>query len=176
MCKAELPLELVTRLQELTGPLDPNPASVIERLLELHARSRLAQGYPSRGATTPVATRAADMRISQMVGGRSPRERGISVSVQHQQIQAVSVSDLYEQVLRLVLANGESALRLKRVTPLKTSAQRYLIALKPEHPTGRPFVVPVHHGDYYMEAHKDYKNALRHLGKLLSRLGLSFSS
>ena len=55
-----------------------------------------------------------------------------------------------------------------------TSRQRYLIAKRPVHPTGNSFVVPVECGGFFMEAHKDYTNAKRHLAKLVTRVGLTF--
>jgi len=61
---------------------------------------------------------------------------------------------------------------LDRLLPFATSRERYLAATKPIHPTGNPFVVPVKYHGYYMEAHKDYKNAISHLGSLVAKLGL----
>ena len=58
---------------------------------------------------------------------------------------------------------------------MRTSGERFLIALKPVHPSGKPFVVQVEYRGFYMEAHKDYKNAIAHLRILCNRLGLSLN-
>lgn len=103
---------------------------------------------------------------------RVPRERGTIVQIGDKKIDAVSVRALYAQALELFVERHSS--KLKSVVPLKTSGQRYLIALKPVHPSGKPFVKPVEFRGFYMESHKDYKNGIAHLRILCSRLGLLF--
>jgi len=75
------------------------------------------------------------------------------------QIQAVSVSvpDLHEQALKFLV--GSRRADLDRLLPLKTSRERYLLADKPVR-------------GYYMEAHKDYKNAVAHLSSLVKKSGI----
>jgi hypothetical protein len=92
------------------------------------------------------------------------------VRIGERRINAVSVRALYEEALRLLVENNAS--ELKSVVPLRTSKERFLIALEPIHPTGNPFVVPVEYRGFYMEGHKDYKNAIAHLRILCGRLGL----
>ena len=81
---------------------------------------------------------------------------------------AVSVRDLYNQVLGW-LVDEKMIAKVESSLPHRTSKQRYLISKKPIHPNGNPFVVPVEYKGYFMEAHKNYENAmagLKQLGKL----------
>jgi hypothetical protein len=155
------------RLSKLARPfVDRKPEDVIQWLMDHYERSdRKVPPRPDRSAATPVSpgNRTTDSRV--------PRERGATVRIGDYKIEAVSVRSLYEEALKFFVANHSSNLR--SVVPLKTSSERFLIATKPIHPTGNPFVIPVEYRGLYMEAHKDYKNAIRHLGTLCNRLGLN---
>ena len=63
--------------------------------------------------------------------------------------------------------------RLETYIPYATSAVRYLISTEPIHQRKNSFIVPVEYKGYYMEAHKDYKNALNHLRLFLGRCRIS---
>jgi hypothetical protein len=159
--------EVFTRLSNLARPfVDRSPEDVIRRLLDQNELS-----------TDKVAAKPNGHILASVVSGvrsptsRVPRERGAIVRIGDHKIDAVSVRTLYEEALKLFVANRTSQLR--SVVPLKTSGERYLIATKPIHPTGKPFVIPVEYRGFCMEAHKDYKNAIAHLRILCERLGLT---
>lgn len=112
---------------------------------------------------------AANNEELAVEGGR--RQEGITVTIDGRRFVAETVGDLYDQVLRFLCEQGYIQ-KLKSYLPFKTSNKRYLIALEPMHPRGNKFMVPIEYGGYFMEAHKDYKNALSHLTKLLALCGL----
>lgn len=153
--------DTMNRLKACAEPfVDKDPEDVVRRLLDEHdsfSRKRAPSSHPLlQSARTPIS--------------RVPRERGTAVQIEGHQIQAVSVRDLYEQALKLLV--GSHRADLDRILPFKTSHERYLLADKPIHPSGNPFVVPVEYHGYHMEAHKDYKNAVAHLGSLVEKLGM----
>jgi len=158
--------EVFARLSRLARPfVDREPQDVIRRLLE---QNEGAGAKPSEKPDSQFARPVLPGDRSPM--SRVPRERGAVVKIGYHRIEAVSVRSLYEEALKLLVADYGS--KLKSVVPLKTSAERYLIAAKPIHPTGKPFVIPVEYRGFCMEAHKDYKNAVAHLRILCDRLGL----
>ena len=93
-----------------------------------------------------------------------------SSAVAGRQLQATSVRHLYEEVLKILVEKYR--VELDRLLPFSTSRERYLVASKPINPTANSFVVPVKYHGYYMEAHKDYKNASSHLAPLVAKPGL----
>jgi hypothetical protein len=162
--------ETLNRLKALAEPfVDREPEDVIRRLLDKHeqVRRNLAPSASLVGSLNDMA----DL-VERSTQSRVPRERGAKVEIDKQRIQAESVRDLYEQVLKLLVENYEA--QLIPLLPFKTSGVRYLVAKNPVHPSGRPFVIPVDYHDYYMEAHKDYKIAIEHLAKLSKKLALQF--
>ena len=167
MREIELPDDLYIRLQALTVPLLPTPADVIGRLLDHYekTRPRVPEGgaIPSR-SLHPLSREA-------YISGRVPRERGATIEIDGHEMRAVSVRDMYEQVLKFIVDKGPSN-RLKPLVPFRTSRERYLIAERPIHPNGNNFVITVKYGGYFMEAHKDYKNGIEHLRQLTDKLGL----
>lgn len=160
--------ELYQRLQSLAGQLFTFE-EVIERLLTGVLRASgggiLAAVAPASGLSP---THHADLNVLRR---RAPRQRGATVEVAGQRIDANTVPDLYEQVLRLVLDNGH-AKKLNTIVPYRTSNKRYLISREPKHPNGKDFFVQVRVGSYYLEAHKNYQTALKQLAQLLGKLGL----
>ena len=100
---------------------------------------------------------------------RNARERGISVMLDDFRVDAVSVRDLFEKVLRWLVDRG-SMTKIDASLPIRTSTKRYLLSRKTAHPGGNDFVVPVTYKGYSMEAHKNYQSALSGL-RQLSRLG-----
>lgn len=159
--------EVFERLRNLAEPfVDREPEDVLRRLLD--------QNEPALGGDNACRKFEAQILVPINEGlspiSRVPRERGTMVQIGDNKIDAVSVRALYEEALKLFVEKHSS--RLKSVLPVKTSGQRYLIAVKPVHPSGKPFVVPVEFRGFYMEAHKDYKNAIAHLRLLCNRLGL----
>lgn len=153
--------DTMSRLKACAEPfVDKDPEDVVRRLLDEHdnlSRMRAPSPGPRYQSGRPSIYRV-------------PRERGTVVQIGGHQIQAVSVRDLYEQALKFLV--GSHRVELDRLLPFKTSQERYLLADKPIHPSGNPFVVPVEYHGYCMEAHKDYKNAVAHLGSLVEKLGL----
>jgi len=128
----------------------------------LSKRASLPESVRGKPQTTPGST------ISTK---RTPRGRGVAVTISGRRFDAASVSDLYSQVLRF-LYDKKHIEKLKQHLPYATSNKRYLISTEPFHPNGNEFRVPVEYQGYYMEAHKDYKNALNALGSLLRLVGL----
>lgn len=169
MQKLDLPDDLFYRLQELTGPLVPTLSDVIERLLDHFEKTR--PQVPARVLAANKSTNSLPREAS--VSGRAPRERGATIELDGREMRAISVRDMYEQALKFIVDKGHSN-RLRPLIPFKTSRQRYLIADKPIHPNGNNFVITVKYGGYFMEAHKDYKIAVKHLRRLTDRLGLKF--
>lgn len=152
MAQIRISEETMARLKALAEPfIDKEPEDVVRRLLD-----RLEH------------TTKPSVQVPQP--SRMPRERGVTIQMGNRKIQAISVRDLYAQALRVLVDEHRSS--LKRLLPFKTSSERYLIAEKPIHPTGNAFVVPVEYQQHYMEAHKDYKNAVKHLELLARGLGL----
>ena len=109
---------------------------------------------------------------TNMLHNRSPRQRGISVTIDGRKFSAMSVSDLYDQVLKYLYEN-KLIEKLKPYLPYATSRKRYLISIEPVHPQGNQFVVPIEYKGYYMEAHKSYHTAITCLTDLLGLIGLS---
>lgn len=163
--------DTMTRLKECAEPfMDKDPEDVIRRLLDVHERNhrRTARPVELRGR----AEKEASMSLSDPTSSRAPRERGATVEIGGRQIYGATVSDLYGQALRFLVDSHENQLR--GVVPFSTSAQRYLVAREPQHQRGNSFTIPVKYHGYFMEAHKDYENAIRHLRVLASKLSLSF--
>jgi hypothetical protein len=153
--------ETMNRLKACAKPfVDRDPEDVLRRLLDEHDKSGRKQSSSPRPWPQPERTPAS----------RVPRERGADVQISGHRIQAVSVRDLYEQALRFLVDNHRAA--LVRLLPFRTSRQRYLVADKSTHPSGNPFVVPVEYHGFYIEAHKDYENAVKHLRAFVEKLGL----
>jgi hypothetical protein len=164
------------RLQKLAVPLEDTPSSVIERLLDFYD----SQSKPNAYQTEPPPTHT---RVPRMDGvksqnkdrsllNRPPRSPGAIVEIGGKRFNADSLADLYSQVLRFLDENGQLD-KLKPYLPIATSKKRYLIAAQPLHPNGKGFVRPVEHRGYFMESHKDYKNGIPILRRILDRFGLS---
>lgn len=160
-----IPESTFQRLQKLAAPLVDTPASVIEKLLDF---------YDTQEDKDLPEIEVSGAHLPDDLSGRVPRQRGVTVQVDGQAIKAVSVPDLYDQILRFICDKGHIK-KLKRHLPLATSSKRYLIATDPVHPNGKNFVLPVKYKGYCMEAHKDYKNGVNHLRKMLDLCGLSLS-
>lgn len=153
---------VLRRLETLGGPLF-SPSEVIERLLDQAVGSPPAIGDTQ--AIKPVA---------EVVRSRAPRSRGVDLLIDGHRISAVSVPDMYVQVLQW-LVDGKHLGKVQGSIPFRTSKQRYLIAKSPKHPSGNDFVSEVKHKGLYMEAHKNYENALSGLKQFLEPHGYSVS-
>lgn len=159
--------ETLGRLKMLAEPfVDKEPEDVIRRLLDdwESRSSRSLHSERAEGGSTTTG-RSAESRV--------PRERGTRVQIGDHVIEAISVRDLYKQALAFLVGNYK--VKLQATLPYKTSAERYLVAAEPKHPAGNPFVVPVEFRGFYIEAHKDYKNAVAHLSNLCERLSLKLT-
>lgn len=148
--------------------VDTTPEDVIKRLIEQYE----ANGASISGMTTESLSSSQSMHLANSPENRTPRERGATVKINGEVIHAVTVPDLYEQVLKLLFKKGYID-RLNALIPFKTSKKRYLIANEPVHPNGNDFSIPVEYKGYFMEAHKSYMTAIRALEKFLSKGGLS---
>ena len=113
-----------------------------------------------------------DVKVSpserDKLSSRMPRQRGVVVEINGQRIEARSIPDFCDQILKYVVDTG---LISKIKLPFATSEVRYFIAEDPIHPNGKPFVLPMEYAGYYIEAHKSYKNAVNHARKLLASCG-----
>jgi hypothetical protein len=99
------------------------------------------------------------------------KQKGIIVRIGQERIKASSVRDFYQQVLQCLEKSGNLP-KLDSLLPYQTSSKRYLMSKNPIHPPGNNFVVPVEHKGYYIEAHKDYKNAFSAVQVLLKLIGV----
>jgi hypothetical protein len=158
------------RLQRLAAPLIDTPESVILRLLDRY-ESPSSEGSSSLPSSLDLT---AAHRFIEDPLERESRQRGVVVKLGEVTIRAISVSDLYTETLKYLHQKGFLD-KVKQHIPLATSKQRYLIAESPVHPNGKEFVVPVEYKGYYMEAHKDYKNGIRHLCKMLDFCGVTLT-
>ena len=166
----ELPDELFEQLQLIGRHLFTVP-EVIERLV---ARLGDVHGLPPRQEQNGDNPPWDSWRMGQrsIVGMRSPRERGAIIEIEGQRIHANTVADLFKQVFEFLLQRGHEE-DIKKLLPYGTSNQRYLIASKPVHPSGRAFFVPVNVGIFYIETHKNYQTAIGHLAEFLEKLGIT---
>lgn len=153
---------VLRRLETLGGPLF-SPSEVIERLLDQVASSGLDESESGPGEPSPEVLRS-----------RPPRSRGVDLLINGHRITAVTVPDMYLQVLQW-LVDGKRIDKVQGSIPFRTSKQRYLIAKSPKHPSGKDFVSEVKYKGYYMEAHKNYENALSGLKQFLEPHGYSVS-
>jgi hypothetical protein len=166
--------ETMERLKACAEPfVDRKPEDVIRRLLDQFEK---ADGRNERDALTRLRKKYFVSSARQnLTFQRAPRERGVTVQIDGHQIVASSVRDLLGQALMFLVDRHRTA--LDQILPFRTSSERYLVAKQDMHPNGKPFFVRAPHNGYrgyYMEAHKDYKNAIAHLGSLLKKLGLKF--
>ena len=162
---------LFVRLQNLAVPLVDTPADVIERLVSHYEKSGAETSKGERGVGVSTGSKPSLLVREAKIAERIPRERGVTIEIDDHVIRAISVKELYEETLKYLLDKGLSK-RLKDLVPFSTSSRRYLIADRPVHPNGNEFVVPVKYGGYFMEAHKDYKNGIKHLSQFVARIGL----
>ena len=173
-----IPESVFQRLQKLATPLVDTPANVIERLLDYYDSQENAGVSAINLSAGQVPANSADSvrhpKFAADPSSRASRQRGVIVKVEGQTLTARSIADLYSQILRLVCDDGH-IMKVTSHLPLATSSKRYLIATHPVHPNGAQFVIPVEYHGYYMEAHKDYKNGINHLRKLLDLCGLSMA-
>jgi hypothetical protein len=165
------------RLQKLAVPLEDTLSSVIERLLDFYDSQSNPDTYKKE--PPPSHTRAprwdgVKQKEDHALLNRTPRQRGAIVEIGEKRFNVGSLADLYSQVLRFLDANGQLD-KLKPYLPIATSKKRYLIADQPLHPNGKGFIRPVEYRGYFMESHKDYKNGIISLRRILDRLGLSLS-
>jgi hypothetical protein len=158
--------ELFKRLQGIAVPLEDTSETLIERLLDHYDSFTNNQDTKEQFShTLPEGydnEKEGDIHLI-----RSSRQRGIKVQVGEDTIKAESVSDLYAKVLELLYNKG-SIEKIRPHVPISTSRQRYLISIKPVHPNGNNFFVPVEYRGLFMEAHKDYRTGLKHLRKMLN--------
>lgn len=166
----EISDSIFERLQRLAAPLIDTPESVIQRLLD-HYESNHSQAFspPLSSADHTEAHRFVEDPLQ-----RESRQRGVVVKLGEETIRASSVSELYTETLKYLHSKGLLD-KAKSFLPLATSRHRYLIAGSPIHPNGKEFVVPVEYKGYFMEAHKDYKNGIRHLCKMLDLCGVKLT-
>ena len=168
-----IPDTIFKRLQKFAVPLEDTPADVIQKLLDF------CESNPSF-SKLPTA-KNVQLNENVLIGGniRQPRQRGVVVRIcweddNLKEIRATSVSDLYLQVMKYLCDSQKKFMEeLDSDIPYSTSSVRYLVAREPTHPTGKPFRQKVEYRGYFMEAHKDYKNALSHLRGFLMCCKLS---
>jgi len=167
--------ETMERLKAYAEPfVDRKPEDVIRRLLD--QREEADSGRTKGDIITRLRDKygLSSTRHNPTIY-RVPRERGATVRIEGHEIAASSVRDLLDQALAFLVDKHRA--RLDEVLPFRTSSERYLVAKQAVHPNGNAFFVPTPHNGYrgyYMEAHKDYKNAIRHLRLLVQKLGLKF--
>ena len=92
----------------------------------------------------------------------SKRQKGASVSIGNKSITAETVGDLYYQALKYLCDNNYMS-KVENKIPFATSSKRYLIAREPIHQRGNNFRGTIEYNGYFMEIHKNYEQALKHL-------------
>ena len=126
----------------------------------------LTNQYTSEPQTISPRRFKANINQTSNVKFKTPttgtKQKGTVVFIQDKKIEASSVGDLYLQALKY-LVDTNLIKRLETYIPYARSEVRFLIAKEPVHQRGNPFRGPVEYQGYYMEAHKDYKNAINHL-------------
>ena len=150
----EVSQSVYDQLKKLSGPLF-SVSEVIDRLLN-PPDDRAPNPTENNPDAAPPTSRVA-------------RERGATLVFGKHVVQAISVRDMYLQILQHLVHTGLMS-KLGSKIPYRTSSQRYLLAKEPIHPNGNSFVAAVGYKGYYMEAHKNYQNALsglQQIGKLL---------
>lgn len=163
-----VPDEVYARVRQLAAFSRCDDGEVVRRLLD-----NLLEDTNGMNELGPRGTASTFDRSQRYLPGRPARERGARVEIDGEILQIDSVRDLFENVLRFLSKNGKRA-AVRSLLPYKTSSQRYLIADKAVHPNGNRFVVPVQHGEFYMEAHKSYRTAMIQLEEFLAKLGIPF--
>lgn len=108
---------------------------------------------------------------SDTQGKKKGKQKGARISIDSRIIAADSVSDMYKQALEYLCESGLID-RIAPRLPYATGSKRYLLAREPRHCRGNSFIVPVEHSGYYMEAHKEYGQAIRELAKMLKPYGV----
>lgn len=165
-----LPEHVHSKLQKLGGSLF-TVAEIIERLVsDLEQHKNIGSAASPAVITRPIheVPIRSEPRNIQEITERVPRERGSTIEVDGQRIVASTVSDLYEQVLRLLVDSGQIQ-RLRPCVPFRTSGVRYLIAERPVHPGGNAFVSPIQYSGLFMETQKSYRTALSALSQFLAK-------
>ena len=140
--------------------IDKDPGDVVRKLLDFYEDAHDKD-------SPDLKTEARSSGFSVV---RRPRQRGCHVILDGQSLEAITVGDLYRQALAYLVENYEE--NLNDLLPFKTSELRYLVALEPQHPSGRSFVSPVEVKGYYAESHKNYQNAVQSLQRLCGRMGI----
>jgi hypothetical protein len=103
---------------------------------------------------------------------RKSKQKGAVVTIDNTTITASTVSDLYLQTLKYLFGSNLID-RAKPHIPYATSSVRFLISTDPHHQAGNEFRSPIEYKGYYMEAHKNYENALSQLEAFLKTCGIS---
>lgn len=99
---------------------------------------------------------------------KSPTFVNLSIKVNNTTIKGESVPQFFTSGIEYIVSKN---LPIDEILPFRTSAVRFLIARRPIHPRGNDFVNPVEYSGYFMEAHKNRKEAKRNLILLFSKLG-----
>ena len=129
--------------------------------------------HPQVETSSPIVK-----RVNQQPSSKAPhlqrdsKQKGAVVTIDDTTLTASSVSDLYLQTLKY-LFDSNLIDHVKQNVPYATSSVRFLISTDPHHQSGNKFRLPIEYKGYYMEAHKDYKNALNHLEAFLKTSGIS---
>lgn len=160
--------DVYARVRQLAAFSRCDEGEVVRRLLD-----KLIEDAGSSNESATMPSPSSVDRSQRYLPGRPPRERGARVEVGGEILHVDSVRDLFENVLRFLSKNGKRE-SVRSLLPYKTSSQRFLVAEKPVHPNGNQFVVPVHIGGLYMEAHKSYRTAIVQLEEFLAKLGIPF--
>jgi len=158
----DIPDTLFQRLQSHAEPLVDTPTTVIRRALDCYE----SQSERETEEETESASGGSDHVFLEDPSDRAPRQRGATIELNGTRVEAASVRDMYEKTMEYLDERGLLD-QLQGRLPISTSRQRHLLNNEPVHPDGSEFVSPAEHDDYYMEAHKDYRNGLNHLCQLL---------
>lgn len=134
------------------------------------------RSYKSDAVASKVKIQNKDLNAyeSPNIGKDTARKKETVITINGVRFKGSTVRELYYKVLKYLCDNGYIS-KVESSIPLATSSRRYLLAKKPIHQGGNQFKSPIEYKGYFMEAHKNYKTAFRHLQQLINKCGLTMS-
>ncbi len=169
----EFLLEILADKVESICGYNPDPETLTKFIYEFKStNTSLPQTLTASANTFPQQSVEP---AGRMPARPSTRQRGISIVIGKETINATTVGDLYLQALKYICDNNYITNAEEQI-PYATSARRFLISRKPVHQRGNEFRVPIEYNGFYMETHKSYESALKQLEDFLKVCGLKMKN